>query len=442
MMSRHGRVSERYTAVAIVLHWAIAAAIIGNIFIGWWMTDAITVQATQAKAVTAFQLHKSIGFTVLVLSVIRLGWRMTHPAPRLPQDMATWERVGAHGAHWALYALMIGLPLTGWIYVSTGWSTPNDQALEVPSLFFGLFEIPHILGLDHATEATRRAVASASLFSHENLARAVIFVLLPLHVLGALKHHFKNRDDVLSRMVPGLNAPGQPAPPRSLGRLLIVGTGLAAVVFGIIASVFALTAKPANPGRSSAPAAQVGSNAALDSLPSVQCAAGSTTWRVDPAKSEIAFTGSHAGADFRGRFSQWRADICFDPDNLDQSIATVTVNTASAADGVPLHDRSLPGEEWFDVENHPNATFKTTAFERSASGDAYVATGTLTIKGKEIPLTLPFTLTIDGAKATMATSLTLDRVTTDLGLTSDPNADWVSNEIGVEVRVAASSDAT
>jgi cytochrome b561 len=432
--------ADRYSAVAIILHWAIAAAIVGNIFIGWWMHDAIAAPSTQAQAINAYQLHKSIGFSVLLLSLLRLAWRLTHRAPPLPQGMAAWERFVAHGAHWALYVLMIGLPLTGWLYVSTGWSTPNDRPLEVPTLFFGLFEVPHLFGLQEAAEATRRAVANASLFTHENFARAVIFVLLPLHVLGALKHHFKDRDDVLARMVPGLNAPGQTSPARSLGRSIAIGTGLAGVVFAVIATVGALMSAPGAAG-ANAPdkqisAAPVQSNDALDSQPSIQCSSSAPAWRVDPAQSEIAFTGAHAGVDFRGRFSQWRADICFDPDNLEESSAVVTVHPASASDGVPLHDRSLPTAEWFDVAKHPTAIFRATAFQRGA-GEAYTATGVLTIKGRDIPLSLPFTLSIAADTANMSGRVQLGRVAANLGLESDPDADWVSAEIGVEVRVVA-----
>jgi cytochrome b561 len=73
---------QRYTSVAIVLHWAIAAAILSNLIVGWWMKNAIDETAVQARAIAAFQLHKSIGLTVLLLSALRLVWRLTHEPPR------------------------------------------------------------------------------------------------------------------------------------------------------------------------------------------------------------------------------------------------------------------------------------------------------------------------------------------------------------------------
>ena len=75
---------QRYIAVAIVLHWAIAAAILSNLIVGWWMKDAIHETAAQARAIAAFQLHKSIGLTILLLTALRLLWRLTHQPPPLP----------------------------------------------------------------------------------------------------------------------------------------------------------------------------------------------------------------------------------------------------------------------------------------------------------------------------------------------------------------------
>jgi cytochrome b561 len=159
-------------------------------------------------------------------------------------------------------------------------------------------------------------------------------------------------------------------------------------------------------------------------------------WIVARGASNIAFTGEHAGVPFEGSFSSWRADIRFDPANLAQSSATVTIETASAADGVPLHNQSLPGAEWFDAANHPTATFRTNSLRARGDG-AYEARGTLTIKGRAIETRLPFTLRIDGDRAVMDGTATIDRREADLGMESDPDAEYVSREIGVRVHVEA-----
>ena len=114
----------------------------------------------------------------------------------------------------------------------------------------------------------------------------------------------------------------------------------------------------------------------------------------------------------------------------------VTINTASASDGVPLHDQTLPGAEWFDAANHPTATFRTSSI-RSRGGNAYEARGTLTIKGRPIEVRLPFTLTLSGDRATMDGALSIDRGDANLGMASDPDAEFVSHEIAVRVHVEA-----
>ena len=102
--------SSRYTNMAVFLHWLIAVAIIFQLGLGWRMGD----EPKGAGLYVLFQLHKSIGFTILLLSVLRLLWRLTHKVPILPNTMPQWEKTAASLAHWAFYGIMFGLPLTGW----------------------------------------------------------------------------------------------------------------------------------------------------------------------------------------------------------------------------------------------------------------------------------------------------------------------------------------
>ena len=437
--------AQRYTVVAIVLHWAIAVAIAAMIALGWWMGDALDAADTQAQAIAAFQLHKSVGLTVLALSFLRLGWRLAHPAPPLPQGMKSWERSVAAATHWAFYALIIAMPLTGWLYVSTAWSAHDDRPLDVPTLYFGLFQVPHLLGLSHLAQDARAALAEALEFSHSKLAWGAI-ALTVLHVGAALKHQFVDRDGVLTRMVPGL-APVAGAAP---GRRVALATGFAAIVIAFAAGVFTFANPPA-PGAapvdvvhshepSDEPSAEPATDAHIDDGHSHEAtpptAASASNWRVDHARSSILFSGTHAGVAFEGRFAEWRADIRFDPDNLNASSVIVTIQTTSASDGVPLHDQSLPGAEWFDAANHPTAVFRATSFRARGAG-AYEARGTLTIKGRAADIRLPFTLRIEGGRAVMDGAATIDRREADLGMGSDPDAEYVSREIGVRVHVEA-----
>lgn len=436
-----------YTAVAIVLHWAIAAAIVVNVLLGWWMHEAIEESEKAAAAIAGYQLHKSIGLTVLLLSLVRLGWRIANPPPPLPDKMPVWEAFAAKATHWAFYALMIAVPLSGWIYVSTGWSPEAERPLEVPTLFFGLFQVPHLFGLSHAAEATRASLSEAAIETHELLVWGTLG-LLALHVGAALKHWLIDRDHVLSQMVPGLPALGsEPSPGAPPQRRIALIAGFALVLLaaaGAYASFQSATqpthvaaAEPeAPPLPESAPATTAAPATAAPATATATPSGAPPAWSVSRAQSAIRFSGEHAGVAFNGQFARWRADIRFDPNNLDASRATVTIETGSASDGVALHDQSLPQAEWFNAAEHPTAVFRTTRI-RHRGGNEYEARGQLTIKGRAIDIDMPFTLTIEGERATMSGRAEIDRREADLGMSSDPDAEYVSREIAVSVRVVA-----
>lgn len=438
--------AQRYSVVAIVLHWAIAIAILGMILLGWWMGEAIRDRDLQAQAFAAYQLHKSVGLTVLLLSLARLGWRFLNPPPPFPATMPTWERLAASAVHWAFYVVIIALPLTGWLYVSTGWSVQDDRPLEVPTMYFGLFQVPHVFGLSALADETRAAVAEALAFGHSKLAWAAI-ALAAVHVGAALKHQFIDKDGVLGRMAPGL-PDGVSEPPSTL-RNAALAAGLLVVAVAAGASVWSFATPPASRAEASASAdvIEAAIENAVEEPPAVETptaeppaaaseAGAPPTWRVDRGASQIMFSGVHAGVPFEGRFGAWSAEIRFDPANLDASSAVVTIQTASASDGVPVHDNSLPQREWFDVANHPTATFRTSRI-RARSDGTYEARGALTIKGRPIDVDLPFTLRIEGDRAIMDGTTRIRRDDADLGMSSDPDFEYVSREIAVRVHVEA-----
>ena len=169
--------TTRYTRVAIGFHWTIAALIVVNLAIGL-LHDFL-------KGVPLIPLHKSIGITVLVLSIARLAWRLAHPAPALPAGVPGWQRAASAATHWALYALMILMPLTGWWFVSAATK-------RYPLDWFGLFPVPFL------------PVSSGGPFNREahELLGWTMLALILLHVAAALKHHLVDRDTVLLRMLP------------------------------------------------------------------------------------------------------------------------------------------------------------------------------------------------------------------------------------------------
>jgi polyisoprenoid-binding protein YceI len=161
-------------------------------------------------------------------------------------------------------------------------------------------------------------------------------------------------------------------------------------------------------------------------------AAAASQWQIVHEDSRLGFTGTQQGGEFTGRFQRFKADMRFSPDDLANSRFDVTVDITSVDTGSSQRDRHLPDEEWFDSENHPKATFVTTAFRR-AGDDSYEAEGELTIKGNTHALTLPFTWTIQGDSASMDGKVTLDRTRYDVGTGEWSAGDTVGREVTVEV---------
>jgi cytochrome b561 len=191
-----GEDNLRYGTVATTLHWLLAVAILIMMGLGLTMTR---LDETDPLMFPLFQLHKSIGLTILVLGVARVLWRLFHPAPPLPPHMPRWERTAARAVHSALYVLTIAIPLIG-------WATVSAAALAVPTMWFGLFEWPHVAVLAELPRAAKRMLEDSLATAHSVLAFSLL-VLVALHAAAAFKHHFKDQDDVLKRMLPWTKLP-------------------------------------------------------------------------------------------------------------------------------------------------------------------------------------------------------------------------------------------
>jgi cytochrome b561 len=187
----------RYGDVAMTLHWLIAAAIILNLCLGLYMTNVLADKDPSRFAIV--QLHKSVGLTVLALSIARLGWRLVNPIPRLPDSMSPLLKGLAHGTHYFLYFLIIFIPLSGWALAS---SSP----LGLPTSWFGLFHWPSIPFLADLTRAQKVPLRHEFFAVHKYLAFSAI-ALIPIHLAGALYHQFRG-EDVLRRMLPGTRVAG------------------------------------------------------------------------------------------------------------------------------------------------------------------------------------------------------------------------------------------
>ena len=418
---------QRYNRVAVALHWLIAAGLLANLGLGLWMSWAIDSPTAQAHAVSAFQIHKSLGLAVLVLSLLRLAWRLLHPQPPHPAGMKLWEKFLASATHWLFYVLMIGLPLSGWLYVSAQWR--GDGPFTIPTLWFGLFEVPHLFGLNDADRALRAQAAATAFSVHGAMALALI-VLLVLHVAAALKHQFIDRDGVLARMLPWLAAEQAAAASGERPQRHNYAAAFLVLLVSTLLIGYAVTTRVVQP-EVAAPGTTAGQLQALVAASGTALPA----WRVDGAGSHIQFAGVHASRPFTGRFDEWQAAIHIDTGAPSGAFIAAAVATASAADGIPMHDRSLPQTEWFDVARHPHATYRSTAVEARDDG-SYALSGVLTIKGNALELA-PLTLRIDGDTLSISGTVAIDRADVAMGMESDPNGQYVSRTVEIQVEIIA-----
>jgi cytochrome b561 len=195
------QVATRYTKTAKILHWLIALGIFGMFALGWYMSElpkegpkqmaydlfdwgiyTWTLSEEASPRTFYFNLHKSIGITILVLVVIRIFWRITHKAPAMLASYKAWETKIASGVHRLLYVLMVALPLSGLVMA---------VASKYGVKWFGL---EFIGGLDNTP--LREVFKEA----HEIIG-VVILLIIILHILGALKHKFIDNDETLDRML-------------------------------------------------------------------------------------------------------------------------------------------------------------------------------------------------------------------------------------------------
>ena len=168
----------RYTRTAVALHWLLAAAILGSLAVGTYMVDL----PFSPQRLKLYNWHKWAGVTILLLSAARLLWRLFNRPP-VDVPMPNWQRAAAHGVHLGLYALFFAVPLVGWAYSS---------AAGFPIVLFGVLPLPDFVPKD-------AELAELIKPWHARLAWSLAALVL-LHVAGALKHHFIDRDGLIGRM--------------------------------------------------------------------------------------------------------------------------------------------------------------------------------------------------------------------------------------------------
>jgi cytochrome b561 len=170
----------RYGGAAIALHWLTAVLIVANLILGLSMVPLPIIP----RKLQWYAWHKWIGITVFLLTCMRLGWRWVQPAPP-PVAMPEWQRRAAEATQMLMYALLLLIPVSGWLYSS---------ATGVQVVYLGLVPLPNLVPTDKALAGLLKGAHVALNFT--------LFALVFVHTAAALKHHFVDRDPALMRMLP------------------------------------------------------------------------------------------------------------------------------------------------------------------------------------------------------------------------------------------------
>ena len=178
--------TQHFGAVTKTLHWLTLILLIASFSLAISMVN----MPFSPRKLEFYSWHKWVGVTIFLLVVIRLAWRLANPVPSQPPTTPPWQRRLAALSHGALYAILIILPVTGWIMSS---------ALNLPVVYLGLVHIPSPFGV-------YRALGEAMKGVHLSLALALV-ALVAVHAAAAIYHHLALRDDVLRRMLPGRPRP-------------------------------------------------------------------------------------------------------------------------------------------------------------------------------------------------------------------------------------------
>lgn len=408
----------RYSRIAIILHWAIAALLLFQIGLGWGLEDLPKGMAQFA----GFQFHKSVGIAILVLSLARLIVRLFKPRPAAVVTSKP-QALLAGAVHFALYAVMIVGPLTGWIIIST-------SKIKLQTLLFGTIPLPALpvgQALHEPAESLHGALGTVGV------------LLIALHVAGALYHHFK-REDLLGRMLPS-SIITHKAIGIAAGIAIVVG--LLAMVAGRTMTFGATSPAPAAVASQEAPTSDVAvepsepavlaspSEIASEAAPGVKAA----PWKLEKG-GHLGFTAQYSGTAIDGSFARWDSRIVFDPEDLPGSSIKVTIDLSSVQTGDGERDDMLKGESFFGTATNPNAQFASTSIRESGAG-RYVANGTLSLHGKTRPMAVRFNLKIDGNRATASGTASLQRLSFGVGQGEWSSTDQIADAVAIDFNLRA-----
>lgn len=411
--------TNSYGSLAKTFHWLTALLILSIIPLGMIANrmahdihnpDIASTTQDILRTFQLFSLHKTLGVAIFFVALARILWALSQQKPALLNADKRLEAYLAETVHWLLYGSLLLVPLSGWIHhaMTEGFAPilwPFGQSLPLVP------KDPHL----------------AEIFAGLHLVlERVLMISLILHIAGALKHHFVDRDATLRRMLPGKTTlPMLSAEPHSLRPpLTAVALWAVAITIGATLGLYG------NPN--SAPAAQ---QAQLAPAAGKATSNGATSdWRVSDGTLDLTIL--QMGNQVQGRFADWNATITFDKTTASGPAGHVDVTITIASLELGTVSAQAMGADFFDTTTFPTAHFSGD-ITRHDTG--YTATGPLTIRDKILPVTLEFDLIFDGDTAMMVGTLPIARLDFDIGKSMP---DESSLGFGVTLNIALTATQT
>lgn len=411
---------ESYGLIHQSLHWATALLILLLLPMGVYMHDLPIENTVQINdKVWLYSLHKTLGMSALIIAILRIIWAKLQPHPRpLHGGM---EGFAASTVHNLLYIAIIAMPLMGWLHHAAAegfapiwWPLPQNLPF-VP-----------------------KSVELSNFFKYAHFITGIVLVgSLFLHIAGAVKHAVIDKDKTLSRMVPGAYQDTGELPkeqPKSstpkLVALLAVAIAIAAIF--IVDNIKAPTQKSVTLA-SETMNAQSADNKPATSEQTANDENSEGAWVIDYASSELAISVAQLGTPIKGTFSNWTADVVFDPSNPFDGFITASVDIASLTLG-EVTERAI-SEEFLGFETNPKATFISQ--DITAVADGFQAKGIMTLAGIAQDFTIKFTFSEADGKAKVSASGEIQRLDFKIGEGFADDSS-VGRDIGLSISIDAS----
>lgn len=383
---------NKFSNVSRFFHWLIAGLIISQ----YCLAKLAEIAKSNDQVLDQLALlanHKSIGITVLLLAVLRLAYRLKYPPVKIASSMPLWQHYASNVSHVLLYTFLFAMPLSGWLMSSA-------KAYSVS--WFNLFALPDFI-------APSESLADVFHTVHHYLAEA-LFVVTMVHVAAALKHHFIDKDEVLTGMAG-----------RKSWLLLLITVFISMAIFG---RLFSLGSNDVANQQQLEPKDATIQAIVKSDLP---------TWKIDYQDSFIKFTGDQAGAAFSGVWQKWQADIQFDAEDLSKARFNVSIDPSSGFTNDQERDDTIRSPEFFDVMQFIDARYQASDFSVDSNG--FTANGTLTMKGFRSDAILSFNVIEENGKIILTGTAPLDRLVWNIGSGDWTDTSWVGQQVVVEVRV-------